>query len=127
MPTIKVRPGRGQSLWGAVVGAAAVVMGWVVMNESHGMTGGTMPGGFSHVGGVGALLILIGLVVLAYNLYNLFSGRPLTEKEIEVSPEDEIEAPFCTGCGRPLAEREYSFCPWCGRERGITGQSGEKS
>ena len=127
-----VKPGRGPSLLGAIVGIVVAIMGvfWTFTATSHGA-----PALFAVFG---VFFVILALGGVLYNMFNATSPNrvstyditgpgeerdPVGDALIRSRPIGAETAPglpagsspaYCSGCGRKL-EGSFKFCPGCGR------------
>ena len=106
-----IKPGRGPSMMGGVMGIAAALFGvlWVIVVAS---SGGGMFALF------GLIFIAVAVVQAVYNFKNAtsknrYSAYDITEHNEEPDPLNER---FSTDDGSRTAKQGSAFCPYCGAE-----------
>ena len=121
-----IKPGRGRSMMGGVVGIVMICFGilWTV--------GAAQISGIIALFGVLWTCIAIGMTI--YNFKNAtgknrYSVYDITDENEEPDPfnerfgnsfydyekKDEVDSKFCPYCGTPVKE-EFEFCNQCGKK-----------
>lgn len=121
-----IKPGRGPSFMGGVMGIAGALFGvfWTVM---------AIAGGAWFMAPFGLIFIGVAVFNTIYNFKNAtgknrYSEYDITDSEEEPDPWNEkfgdireeektsvTAAKYCPYCGEK-AEKDYKFCSSCGRE-----------
>lgn len=118
-----IKPGRGPSMMGGIMGIAVAVFGviWTVMAASMG-------GGLFALFGV--VFVIVAIVNTVYNFKNAtsknrYSAFDITTGEEESDPLNERfgekadtineKSSFCPYCGNRV-EEEYEYCNSCGKK-----------
>ena len=121
-----IKPGRGPSFVGGIIGIAVVVFGvfWTITAISFGA-------GFMGIFGI--IFIFIALVQTIYNFKNATSKDRYSSFDIvdgleEPDPLNEMfgrptsntsntksESSFCPYCGNPVL-KDYAYCNKCGKK-----------
>ena len=130
-----VKPGRGPSLMGAIVGVVAVLFGffWIIAAASSGA-----PGIFVLFG---VIFIFIAIAGIIYNLYNTAARNRISTFDVTTEGEGsdpiadalrhssrssegekkqndkprKIQGDFCPYCGAK-AQQDFDYCPQCGKD-----------
>ena len=129
-----IKPGRGPSLLGAVVGIGILAFGvfFVLQAKSKGA-----PGFFL---AFGILFVCVAAIMVAYNLYNATQKRRMSALDITTGAEEpdpiatalghaepeqtsadkgdkprRFEGDFCPYCGARVTD-EFVYCPKCGKD-----------
>ncbi|MGN1443108.1 MAG: zinc-ribbon domain-containing protein [Acutalibacteraceae bacterium] len=125
-----VKPGRGPSMIGGIIGIAVALFGvfWTILAIRIG-------GGFILVP-FGIIFVVIAVVIAVYNFKNATGKNRYSEYDItdnneepdpwnerfgkknnppEVKPNDGSKANFCPYCGEK-ADKDFEFCKNCGRK-----------
>lgn len=120
-----IKPGRGPSMMGGIVGIAVALFGvfWTIMAVSFGA-------GFMAVFGI--IFVFIAIVQVIYNFKNAtsknrYSSFDIVDSHEEPDPLNERfvtptrnsssikgASSFCPYCGNPVSS-EYAFCNKCGK------------
>ena len=124
---MRIREGRGRSLFGGIAALAVMLLGLAMMGSFLGAAG-SMGMGSPMGGPIGLFMIiwvLFGLIGAGSAFYNAFSKRGLPLYEIDVerrgrladSLADSLEVEggdgtFCPQCGQPVG-RDDKFCRHC--------------
>jgi len=133
-----IKPGRGSSLIGAVMGLGAVVFGifWTYMAYSNGA-----PLFFAGFGVFFVVMALVGVITSIYNATqkNRISSFDITSGSEEFDPiakamgfapsrtQDDTNGTatrqydasgFCPFCGNQVENPEHKFCARCGKKLG---------
>ena len=122
-----IKPGRGPSFLGGIVGIAVALFGvfWTIMAISMGAW---------FMAPFGIIFVIIAVVQTVYNFKNAtgknrYSEYDITDENEELDPWDErfgrnntgkqtdstVKGRYCPYCGTKN-EEDYKFCTDCGRE-----------
>ena len=129
-----IKPGRGPSLLGAVVGIGILAFGvfFTIMASSKGA-----PGFFI---AFGILFVCVAAAMVVYHLYNATQKRRMSALDITTGTEEpdpiatalghaepeqtstdkgakprRFEGDFCPYCGARVTD-EFDYCPKCGKD-----------
>ena len=121
-----IKPGRGPSMMGAIVGILVAVLGvaWTIgaANITSGMGGGFGDPFGGAVGIIfplfGVVFVIIAIVGVVYNFKNATGKNRYSEYDIVDG--DEEPDPLNERFGEPdspvESKKEISFCPYCGNK-----------
>jgi len=130
-----VKPGRGPSMMGVIVGIAVAIFGviWTIGAASTGA-----PGGFALFGVVFVIIAIVGVI---YNFYNATQKNRMSTFDITTGSEEsdpiaqalghtpdphitekptndnprKFKGGFCPFCGAKV-NPDFDFCPKCGKD-----------
>lgn len=119
-----IKPGRGPSMMGAIVGVAVAIFGVLWTIGAADITSG-MGGGFGDpFGGAvgvifplfGVVFVVIAVVGVVYNFKNATGKNRYSEYDIVDGDEepDPLNMRFADEDYEDAAEEEGFFCPYCG-------------
>jgi len=129
-----IKPGRGPSLLGAIVGV--VILAFGVFFTLHARSMGA-PGFFL---AFGVLFVCVAAAMVVYHLYNATQKRRMSALDITTGTEEpdpiatalghtepqqpsadkagkprRFEGDFCPYCGARVSD-EFDYCPKCGKD-----------
>lgn len=119
-----VKPGRGPSMMGGIIGIAVAAFGviWTVM---------AIAGGVWIMAPFGIIFVIISVIDVIYNFKNAtgknrYSQYDITDENEEPDPLNERfggneykrnteKGEYCPYCGEKT-QRDFEYCPKCGRK-----------
>ncbi len=120
-----VKPGRGPSMMGAIIGIAVAAFGvfWTVL---------AIAGGAAVMAPFGIIFVIIAVIDVVYNFKNAtnknrYSQYDITDEDEEPDPLNERfggtyeranpdeSGEYCPYCGTKT-QRDFEYCPKCGRK-----------